>query len=188
MGNTDRQGWVKLNREFLDHPRFADGSFVQAYLFLLLNATHAERDAIFGKDRITLKPGQLITSRKSIAQAIRVSESKVERLLTRMETERQIEQQGCTRSRLITLLGWQSEQQTGQQNEQQSDNKRTTSGQQPDTNKNGRREEWENEEPRTNPSMQPGAGPADESRPSFKDRWQTKKDEWMKDLKRREDQ
>ena len=83
-----------------------------------------------------LKPGQLITGRKSIALALHIDESKVERILKSLKSEQQIEQQTSSKNRLISITNWEFYQQSEQQNEQQVNNKRTTSEQQVNTNKN----------------------------------------------------
>lgn len=50
-----------------------------------------------------LNPGQLITGRKAISDKLRVTESKVQRVLKCYESEQQIEQQTGNRNRLITI-------------------------------------------------------------------------------------
>lgn len=130
------EGWIKLHRRLLDHPRFTDEKWLKVWLFLLCSATHKPIDRIFEGKRITLQPGQLITSRDSIVRATKVSRSAVERRLEVMKTEQQIEQQSDNRCRLITITCWDDYQQTGQQAEQQAGNKRAPSEQQAGTHKN----------------------------------------------------
>ena len=97
------------------------------WIYLLLKATHTERDIIFEGERITLKPGQFTTGRKVISQewGINVNESKIQRILKTFEIEQQIEQQTTPRCRLISILNWQEYQLDEQLNEQQVNNKRT---------------------------------------------------------------
>ena len=80
--------------------------------------------------------GQLITGRKSIAEKLKISESKIYRIINEYKSEHQIEQQTSNRNSLITILNWDKYQQFEQQNEQQMNNKRTTDEQQVNTNKN----------------------------------------------------
>lgn len=131
------QGWVKLYRQILDNPIVCkDSDYFSVWCYLILNATHSEYDVVFNKERITLKPGQLITGRKAIADKFKVNESKVTRILKKLENEQQIEQQTCNKNRLISILNWEQYQESEQQNEQQLNNKRTTTEQQLNTNKN----------------------------------------------------
>lgn len=121
----------------LDNPVvWKDSDHLAVWIYLLLNATHKDMDVLFKNKRITLKPGQLITSRKSIAKKMDISESKVHRVLKMLEIEQQIEQQTSNKNRLITIVGWNEYQSCEQQIEQQVNNNRTTSEQQVNTNKN----------------------------------------------------
>ena len=131
------EGWIKLYRKILDNPIITkDSDFLAVWVYLLLNATHKEYDAVFKGKRITLKRGQLLTGRKSISEKLKIDENKVQRILKSLENEHQIEQQKSNKNRLITIVLWDKYQQDEQQNEQQVNNKRTTSEQQVNTNKN----------------------------------------------------
>lgn len=130
-------GYIKLYRKLLDNPIVCkDVETLGIWIYLLLNATHKKVDVLFNSKKITLEPGQLITGRKAIAVKLKVDESKVERTLKMLKNEQQIEQQTSSRNRLITILNWELYQQNEQQLEQQVNNKRTTSEQQVNTNKN----------------------------------------------------
>ena len=113
-----------------------DTDHLAVWIYLLLNASHNEHPALFKGEKIILKPGQLITGRKSIALALHIDESKVERILKSLKSEQQIEQQTSSKNRLISITNWEFYQQSEQQIEQQVNNKRTTSEQQVNTNKN----------------------------------------------------
>lgn len=131
------EGWISLHRKMLDNPIICkDSDYVSVWIYLLLSATHKEYDVTFEGKRITLRKGQLITGRKSIADKFKISESKVQRILKTFENEQQIEQQTNPRNRLITIVNWNIYQEVGQQNEQQVNNKRTTTEQQVNTNNN----------------------------------------------------
>lgn len=131
------EGWIKLHRKLLDNPvTMKDTDHLAVWIYLLLNASHNEHPALFRGEKIILKPGQLITGRKSIALALHINESKVERILKSLKSEQQIEQQTSSKNRLISITNWEFYQQSEQQNEQQVNNKRTTNEQQVNTNKN----------------------------------------------------
>lgn len=130
-------GWISLHRKILDNPIICkDTDYFSIWCYLLLNATHKEQRKEFNGKTITLEKGQLITGRKAISVKFNISESKVQRVLKRLEIEQQIEQQTSTKNRLISILNWSSYQDSEQQNEQQVNNKRTTSEQQVNTNNN----------------------------------------------------
>lgn len=131
------EGWVKWHRKVLDNPIIMkDKDYFAIWGYLLLKATHKKYDTIFKGKRITLKPGQLIVGRKSIAQILKIDESKVQRILKTFENEQQIEQQTTSQNRLISIVNWNEYQESEQQNEQQVNNDCTTSEQRVNTNKN----------------------------------------------------
>ena len=100
------QGWISLHRKILENPIVCkDSDYFSVWCYLLLNATHDSYDAEFKGKRITLKPGQLITGRKAIAEQFKINESKIQRILKKLEIEQQIEQQTCSKNRLITVVG-----------------------------------------------------------------------------------
>jgi hypothetical protein len=136
------EGWLKLHRKIYDNPKSKNPDWVAVWVFLLCHVTHKEQKSTFGTEEIILKPGQIITGRTEISKKTGVKETTVERVLSALESGQQIEQQKCTRGRLITLLKWQEYQSGGQQKRQQMDNKWTADGQQVDTNKNRRIEEY----------------------------------------------
>jgi hypothetical protein len=130
-------GWIKLHRKILDNPIVCkDSDHIAVWTYLLLNATHKEYPTVFKGIKIILQPGQLITGRKVIAEKFNISESKVQRILKSFEIEQQIEQQNCNKNRLISIISWADYQSSEQQDEHLVNNKRTTTEQQLNTNKN----------------------------------------------------
>ena len=134
-----KQGWIKLHRVILDHPTACkDADYFSVWIYLLLEATHKEIETYFKGDKKTLKPGQLLTGRKSISSRFNISESKTQRILKAFENEQLIEQETSNQNRLITIVNWDRYQSTGTENEQQMNNERTASEQPVNTNKNVR--------------------------------------------------
>lgn len=131
------EGWVKVHRKMLENPIVCkDAEHLSVWIYLLLNATHKEYAVVFAGKKIILKGGQLITGRKSISSKLKINESKVQRILKTFEIEQQIEQQTSTKNRIVSILKWSNYQESEQQKEQQVNNKRTTTEQQLNTNKN----------------------------------------------------
>lgn len=130
-------GWIKLHRKLLDNPIAKKPAWLTVWVHLLLLANHQEKSFIWNGTAITIHQGQLITGRNELAKQCGVSPSLVERVLKYLEIEQQIGQQKTTKYRLITVLKWKDYQKS----DSTSDNKRTTDGQQADTNKNVRKKE-----------------------------------------------
>jgi len=130
------EGWVKLHRHILDNPICKKPKYAWLWIILLLKANHKDKTFIWNNKKQVCKMGQIITGRKELSLNSGISPSSVERGLTYLESEHQIKQQKTTKFRLITILNWDKYQIDGQQIVQQTDNKRTTNGQQTDTNNN----------------------------------------------------
>lgn len=127
-------GYLKLYRKTLDNPTvMKDADHLAIWMWLLMNAKFAPADSNFGGERITLQPGQFITGRKKISEALGVSESKVQRVLKCYESEHMIEQRTDRQGRLITIVSWDEYQASEQPSEQRVNNERTTSEQRVNT-------------------------------------------------------
>ena len=136
---ADNNGWIKLHRKLLDNPVvMKDSDHLAVWIYLLLNASHTEYPVLFGGKKISLKAGQLITGRKSIASTLGISESKVRRILDLFEIDQQIDRQRSNKNSLVSILNWDKYQIFDQQIDQQATNNRPTSDQQPTTNKNNK--------------------------------------------------
>lgn len=131
------EGWIKIHRKILENPIVCkDSDYLAVWIYLLLNATHKEFPALFKGKKIILKKGQLITGRKSIAEQLNISESKVKRILVELESDQQIDRQRSNKNSLVSILNWDKYQETDQEDGQQMDSKWTASDQQVTTNKN----------------------------------------------------
>nr|DAO51594.1 MAG TPA: replisome organizer [Caudoviricetes sp.] len=144
---ADSNGWIKLHRKLLDNPIvMKDSEYLAVWIYLLLNASHAEYPVLFGGKKITLQPGQLITGRKSIASELCISESKVRRILDMFETDQQIDRQRSNKNSLVSIKNWDKYQICDRQNDQQLTNNRPTTDQQPTTNKKNNKKIKEDKE------------------------------------------
>lgn len=139
------EGWIKSYRQTIENPIVCkDSDHVAVWMYLLWNATHKQIDMLFGGKRITLQPGELITSRRSISIKFKVSESKVQRILKLFESEHQIEQRISNINRLISIVNWSEYQDSEHQSEHQVNTNRTPSEHQVNTNKNVKNERTKN--------------------------------------------
>jgi hypothetical protein len=135
-GSMSNAGWIKLHRAIIDNPRSSNPEWFSIWLHLLLLATHRPIKMVFGKDVIELKPGQLITSRNSLSKKTGVHRSTVDRILTTMKNEQQIEQVSSSVSRLITIVKWNEYQIVEPPSEPQASRERATGEPRASTNKN----------------------------------------------------
>lgn len=129
-------GWVKIHRKILDKGWYKNSKYVHLWLHILLKANHEGKEFFWSGETRQLTPGQFITGRKTLSQETGLPETTIERILEVFEKEGQIGQQKNNKFRLIDIRNWHLYQ--------KADNKRTTNGQQTDTNNNIKNENNEN--------------------------------------------
>jgi len=125
-------GWIKLHRQLKNKGYWKKSAYVHLWVHLLLSVNHKPKEFMWNGQIIMVKEGQMITGRKQLSEETGISQTSIERILKMLENEHQIGQQKTTKYRLITIVNWGSHQKV----DSTLDNKRTTSGQQADTNKN----------------------------------------------------
>ena len=113
-------GWVKIHRKMWSNPVVTkDCEHIALWIYLITHATHQDFDTLWKGQRVTLRPGQLITGRKKLSTEIGIDEYKIVRILKHFENAHQIAQQKSNKGSLITIVAWDkyqiSEQQTAQQ-------------------------------------------------------------------------
>lgn len=112
-------GYIKLYRKIFDNPILSkDKDYFIVFIYLLVNATHEAKTVKILEQYIDLKPGQLVTGRRKISEKCHVEESKVTRILNRLQNEHQIEQQTTNKFRVITIVNWNKYQFDEQQNDE----------------------------------------------------------------------
>lgn len=130
-------GYIKLYRKTLDNPIIMkDSDHLAIWTYLLLNATHQNMNAVFDKEKIILKPGQLITGTLSMSKELKINKDKIQRTLKEFEVDKQINQQISSKGRLITVLNWEIYQYYDNQFDKQMINKCETTDKQLITNNN----------------------------------------------------
>ena len=140
-------GWIKLYRKIQGKGYYKKSKYVHLWVHLLLKANHKENEFMWNDKMTIIKQGQLLTGRKQLSDETGINESSIERILKMLENEQQIEQQKTTKFRIITIKNWENYQSgisSEQQKEQQANNKRTTSEQQLNTNKNDKNDKNDN--------------------------------------------
>lgn len=161
-----REGYIKLYRKIWDNPAATkDPDHLAVWVWLLTEAAYRPQDAMFGGRKVTLRPGQLVTGRRKISLATRVTESKVQRVLKLFENEQLIGQQMSSRNRLVSIINWGMYQAGGQQDAQQMNSKRTASEQQVNTYKESNKER--NKNIIINARASEGCPPVDKNAPVF---------------------
>ena len=143
-------GWLKLYRSILDSAVFQDAEILKVWIWLLCNVAFEQHDTICYGKVIHLKPGQIATGRKKIAQCTDLNENKVYRALTALKSLGNIEIKATNKYSIITVVNWdkyQDENGKRTSSEQQTNSKQTSEEQQYDSkttqHKNGKKEKKE---------------------------------------------
>lgn len=140
-------GWFKFHRKIFDNPVCnKDSEYFYVWCWILANAKYedGERELFKNEDKV-LHKGQLITTTKKISEKLNVSESKVNRILKKLEIERQIERQTSTKNTLISVVNWEQYQSDEKQNEKQMTNQCKTSEKQMTDERQTSEEQMKNE-------------------------------------------
>lgn len=131
MKNT----WFKCYRSIVDDVVFDDPETLKVWIWILCKASYKKDTVLIGRCKVDILPGQLLFGRKSAAEELKMSESKVYR------TAKLLERLGCitiksnNKFSLINVVKWGFFQCDYEETEQQVNNKRTASEQQVNTSK-----------------------------------------------------
>ncbi|MBQ5968663.1 MAG: MarR family transcriptional regulator [Clostridia bacterium] len=97
--------WVKFERSvWANHVICADPVHFIIWWDLKTHAAYETHDAVFDGTPVRLEVGQLVTGANRIAERLRLSKSKVARVLDRFESAGLIVQTKSPRGRLITVV------------------------------------------------------------------------------------
>ena len=129
---SNSQGWISLHRKLLDNPIFSNYKLLQTFLYCLLKASHSDREQLVGDELVTIKTGQLVTGRKAISKATKLSEQNVRTALNRLEKLGILTIKPTNKYSIVTVVAWDLHQQTNQQ----TTSSQPTSNQQVTTNNN----------------------------------------------------
>lgn len=130
------RGYVRLWRKVEDNPIATRPAYLSVFLFILRNANHKRTAIIWNNQKTVISKGQFITSADKISKGTGVPRGTVERILKYLENEVMIEEQTTKKFRLISVINYKDYQASEEVSEEQVRNKRGTSEEQVDTNKN----------------------------------------------------
>ena len=144
------QGWIKLHRKITEWEWYTDGNTFRVFLHLILNANHKQKRY----KGIVIERGQLLTGRKSLANALDLTERQVRTAINKLIKSNEITQKTASKTTksgsIITICKYDSYQdqkeQSDQENDQETTKKRPRNDQQATTNKNDKNEKNVNNE------------------------------------------
>lgn len=145
MARFDR-GYILLHRTIDKSWIGKDPVSLALWVKLLVWANYKEGSKVkFKGEIVRLKPGQVLTTTKQLAEEFSVGRATVENRIKLMIKDGSILQQNSNKGRLITICNWEKYQVSKKQEQQQNDNKTETNEQQ-----NRNRTETEQQQPDIN--------------------------------------
>lgn len=132
------EGWIKLHRKFSKWEWFNISEMVHLFIYLILNANHAD-----GTWRGTkVKRGQILTGLKSLNEKTKISHQTLRTCLKRLKKTGEINMQSTNKFSIITICNYDSYQpeiftvNTQLTNDQQATNKQLTTNKKKENKKN----------------------------------------------------
>ncbi len=103
-------GWIKLHRSLIDHWVFNHGTknWGDAWIDLLLMASHKTHKVSFRQELITVEKGQILTSLISLQKRWKRGRKWINNFLGSLEKDRMISQKRNTRNTVITICNYYS--------------------------------------------------------------------------------
>ena len=99
------QGWAKFKREWFENPVVRkDNDYLAVMVYICVNALFEKREELFGKDKITLDKGQLLTTHKEMYKELGIERNKLDRIIKALKSEELIKEQTNRHKTIITLL------------------------------------------------------------------------------------
>ncbi|MFH0863847.1 MAG: hypothetical protein V1858_02080 [Candidatus Gottesmanbacteria bacterium] len=99
-------GWVKLYRKLNESSFKTHPLVVALFVHLLLNANHQDKEIFWNGQKITIKKGQLITSRKNLSLKTGISERAIRTTSEILISTSTIAIKTTNRFSLISILNW----------------------------------------------------------------------------------
>lgn len=132
----DNQGFITMHRKLLDNPIITDEGLLSLFVVLLLMAGYEEKRVIWNGQEITLKRGQFITGRFSLAEKLHVKPTTVYYRLNTLKKLGIIDIKSNNKFSVITIVKYSQYQDKVERANNKTDNKLTTNRQQTDTTNN----------------------------------------------------
>ena len=137
-------GWIKLHRKITEKAVWQDPEMLKLWIYCLLKASHTETEAMVGKQKIKLAPGQFVTGRFALADEYNrgakrskvVHERTLWRWLKKFEEWGMLSIKSTSKYSVVTIKNWHAYQ----QNDQQMSSRCPADVQQVSTNKNVKNE------------------------------------------------
>ena len=106
------KGWVVIYRSIMDNPLWEDKPFSrgQAWIDMILLASHKDTEFYFDADMLPVEKGQIITSKRKLGDRWGWSNSKVNKFLNELEKVGMLVQKSDTKKTTIKIVKYEQYQ------------------------------------------------------------------------------
>ncbi|EAG4009492.1 hypothetical protein B9R48_13705, partial [Listeria monocytogenes] len=149
-------GYIALHRKIIDSWIWQDPEFYRLWSYCLIKASFKEREIFLGQQIVKLNPGQFVIGREKLEEAMNIGLKNKRTALTwwrrlqKLEKAQMLNIKSYNKFSIVTIENWGLYQgndiENEQQNEQQTNNKRTTDEQQTNTNNKDNKEKKDNKD------------------------------------------
>ena len=121
-------GWIKINREIINHWCSNDPSFFAVWIRLLSEANFKTKKTMVNRSPVTIKRGQLIFGLNAFSQKSGVTVSKLRKIIKVLLKEGMIDRQKTNKYSIISITNYEKYQVVDKQttSRRQADDKQTT--------------------------------------------------------------
>jgi hypothetical protein len=140
------EGWVKLHRKGLESSIFVNNIYWKVWCWCLLRANHENSTVPIGTVDYPVKSSQFITSRSNGASECHISEQNWKSAMGYLKSTSRITSKSTNKFTIVTILKWNSYQQTNQQTNQQVTSSQPASNQQVTTDNNDKNDKNDKKE------------------------------------------
>lgn len=157
-------GYIALHRKIIDSWIWQDPEFYRLWSYCLIKASFKEREIFLGQQIVKLNPGQFVIGREKLEEAMNIGLKNKRtavtwwRRLQKLEKAQMLNIKSYNKFSVVTIENWGfyqgSDIENEQQNEQQTNNKRTTDVQQTITNNKDNKEKNEKNDNKDNNKRQ----------------------------------
>lgn len=122
-------GWIKLQRDIMDHWIAQDNEYLAVWVRMLAEANFSDRKSVINGALVEVKRGQLIFGLESYSEKTGVSVRRLRKLLELLESDRMIDRQKSNKFSLISIVNYAKHQDDDRQTagKGQADDKQTAS-------------------------------------------------------------
>ena len=136
---ADISGWIKLHRKLLDSAVFDNEKLLKIWIWCLIKASHQDIEIVVGNQLVQLQAGQFVFGRKKASVELGISETMVYKYMKMLANMGMLDIKPNNKFSVVTIEKWDfyqgSDADVEQQTIQQRNSRRTTKGQQRNTNR-----------------------------------------------------